>query len=146
MAQGFVNSGRLNALAGGSHKRNPVAPNVATFEELGVKGVDVDLWYAFFVHTQTSAPLVDRLNTEAGSILKLPGRPRVRGTAGQRAAAVPRATRSHGGAEREGRRAAKKVLRQDRRDEHGNGDAQRAQQDHQTDLTVITRSLGVVFG
>ena len=33
----------LTALAVGSPKRHPVAPMVATFEELGVKGVDVDL-------------------------------------------------------------------------------------------------------
>ena len=49
VAQGFVKSGRLMALAVGSAKRHPVAPDVATFDELGVKGVDVDLWYAFFV-------------------------------------------------------------------------------------------------
>ena len=34
IAQGFVASGRLNALAVGSTKRHPVAPTVATLEEL----------------------------------------------------------------------------------------------------------------
>ena len=72
VAQGFVNSGRLTALAVGSPKRHPVSPNVATFEELGAKGVDVDLWYAFFVPAKTNAAVVQRLNTELAAILKLP--------------------------------------------------------------------------
>jgi tripartite-type tricarboxylate transporter receptor subunit TctC len=70
IAQGFVNSGRLNAIAVGSPKRHPVAPTVATFEELGVNGVEVDLWYAFFVPGKTPSPVVSRLNTEISAILK----------------------------------------------------------------------------
>ena len=72
IAQNFVTSGKLTALAVGSPKRHPVSPNVATFEELGVKGVDVDLWYAFFTPAKTPAAVVGRLNTEISSILKLP--------------------------------------------------------------------------
>ncbi len=72
VAQGFVNSGRLNALAVGSPKRHPVSLNVATFEELGAKGVDVDLWYAFFVPSKTPSVAQQRLNTEISAILKLP--------------------------------------------------------------------------
>lgn len=70
IAQGFVNTGKLNALAVGSPKRHPVAPGVATFDALGVKGVDVDLWYAFFVPARTPASVVHRLNTEITAILK----------------------------------------------------------------------------
>ncbi len=72
IAQGFVNAGRLNALAVGSPKRHPVSPNTATFEEMGIKGVEVDLWYAFFTPSKTPAPVVNRLNTEIAAILKLP--------------------------------------------------------------------------
>jgi tripartite-type tricarboxylate transporter receptor subunit TctC len=72
VAQGFVNSGRLNALAVGSAKRHPVASSVATFDELGVKGVDVDLWYAFFLPARTPAPVVNRLNSEIVAIMNLP--------------------------------------------------------------------------
>ena len=72
IAQGMVSSGRLNAIAVGSPKRHPVAPTVATFEELGVKGVDVDLWYAFFVPSKTPSPVVNRLNNEIAAILKQP--------------------------------------------------------------------------
>jgi tripartite-type tricarboxylate transporter receptor subunit TctC len=72
IAQGFVNAGKLNALAVGSPKRHPVAPNVATFGEMGIKDIEVDLWYAFFAPNKTAAPVVTRLNTEIAAILKLP--------------------------------------------------------------------------
>jgi tripartite-type tricarboxylate transporter receptor subunit TctC len=72
IAQGFVNAGKLNALAVGSPKRHLVAPNVATFGELGIKEIEVDLWYAFFAPSKTAAPVVTRLNTEISTILKLP--------------------------------------------------------------------------
>lgn len=70
VAQGFVKSGRLNALAVGSNKRHPVAPDVPTFIELGYKDIDVDLWYAFFVPVKTPASVVTKLNSEFASILQ----------------------------------------------------------------------------
>jgi tripartite-type tricarboxylate transporter receptor subunit TctC len=70
IAQGFVKNGRLNALAVGSPKRHPVAPDVPTFEEMGVKRIDVDLWYAFFVPSKTPSAVVTRLNTELAAILR----------------------------------------------------------------------------
>ena len=72
VAQGFVKSGRLNALAVGSPKRHPSAPDVATFEELGIRGVEVDLWYAFFAPARTPASIVNRLNAELVSVLRQP--------------------------------------------------------------------------
>lgn len=86
IAQGFVNSGRLVALAVGSAKRHLLAPTVATFEELGVKGVDVDLWYAFFTPAKTPAAVVNRLNAEMVAIMKLPEVREVLGKAGMDAA------------------------------------------------------------
>jgi tripartite-type tricarboxylate transporter receptor subunit TctC len=70
IAQGFVKGGRLNALALGSPKRHPVAPDVPTFEEVGVKRIDVDLWYAFFVPSKTPSAVVARLNTEIAAIMR----------------------------------------------------------------------------
>ncbi|MES1979176.1 MAG: tripartite tricarboxylate transporter substrate binding protein [Pseudomonadota bacterium] len=72
VAQGFVTAGKLNALAVGSAKRNPAAPNVATLQELGMKGLNVDMWYGFFVPNRTPANVVSRLNTEIAAIMKLP--------------------------------------------------------------------------
>jgi tripartite-type tricarboxylate transporter receptor subunit TctC len=70
IAQGFVKTGKLNALAVGSLKRHPVAPDVPTFAELGYKNIDVDLWYAFFVPAKTPSTVVHKLNTELSSILQ----------------------------------------------------------------------------
>jgi tripartite-type tricarboxylate transporter receptor subunit TctC len=72
VAQGFVNSGKLTALAVGSPARHPVAPAVATIDEQGLKGVNVDMWYAFFVPGKTPGPVVSRLNTEIAAVMKLP--------------------------------------------------------------------------
>ncbi len=86
IAQGLVTAGRLNALAVGSPKRHPVSPNVATLEELGVKGVEVDLWYAFFAPSKTPAPVLARLNGEIAAILRLPEVRELLGRAGMDAA------------------------------------------------------------
>lgn len=72
VAQGFVTAGKLNGLAVGSAKRNPAAPTVETMQELGMKGLNVDMWYGFFVPTRTPATVVSRLNTEIAAIMKLP--------------------------------------------------------------------------
>jgi len=72
VAQGFVTAGKLNALAVGSAKRNSAAPSVETMQELGMKGLDVDMWYGFFVPTRTPDNVVTRLNTEITAIMKLP--------------------------------------------------------------------------
>ncbi|MDO9148048.1 MAG: tripartite tricarboxylate transporter substrate binding protein [Hydrogenophaga sp.] len=87
IAQGLVKAGKLNALAVGSLKRHPVSPDVATFGELGVKDVEVDLWYAFFSPAKTPAPVVNRLNTEIAAILRLPEVRDLLGRAGMDAAA-----------------------------------------------------------
>ena len=87
IAQGFVKGGRLNALALGSPKRHPVAPDVPTFEEVGVKRIDVDLWYAFFVPSKTPASVVTRLNTEMVAILRQPEVKELLGKAGLDASA-----------------------------------------------------------
>ena len=87
IAQGFVKSGRLNALAVGSPKRHPVAPDVPTFDEVGVKRIDVDLWYAFFVPSKTPATVITRLNTEMAAILRQPEVKDILGKAGMDASA-----------------------------------------------------------
>ena len=86
VAQGFVNSGRLVALAVGSDKRHPVAPTVSTFAEQGVKGVDVDLWYALYAPARTPPSVARRLNTELVAIMQLPEVRDVLGKAGMDAA------------------------------------------------------------
>jgi tripartite-type tricarboxylate transporter receptor subunit TctC len=86
IAQGFVNSGQLNALAVGSVKRHPVAPLVPTFVELGYKKIDVDLWYAFFLPAKTPQAIVDRYNKELSAIINTPEIKEILGKAGLDAA------------------------------------------------------------
>ncbi len=72
VAQGFVSSGKLTALAVAGTKRHPIAPSVATIQEMGVKGVNIDMWCAFFAPGKTPASAVNRLNTEIATIMNLP--------------------------------------------------------------------------
>ena len=86
IAQGFVNGGKLNALAVGSPKRHPVSPNVPAFSELGFKGIDVEMWYAFYVPVKAPQTVVDRLNKELVAVIKMPEVRDVLGRAGLDAA------------------------------------------------------------
>jgi tripartite-type tricarboxylate transporter receptor subunit TctC len=72
VAQGFVKDGKLVALAVGSPKRHPVAPQVPTLAELGLKDTNVDMWYAYFVPTKTPAAVTARLHDEIAAVLQLP--------------------------------------------------------------------------
>ena len=87
VAQGFVKSGKLNALAVGSTKRHPVAAEVPTFLELGYKDIDVDLWYAFFVPTKTPAATVSKLHADLSAIILQPTVKEILGKAGLDASA-----------------------------------------------------------
>lgn len=82
VAQGMVKSGRLLALAVGSPLRHQLAPDVPTVQELGVKGVNVDMWYAFFVPNKTPDSVIQRLNKEFVDILRLSDVSGVLGKAG----------------------------------------------------------------
>lgn len=68
----FVKAGRLKALAVGSAKRHPTAPDLPTLQEVGVKGADVDMWYAFLAPKGTPQPVVTRLDKELATILAQP--------------------------------------------------------------------------
>ncbi len=49
---------------------------------MGVKRIDVDLWYAFFAPSKTPAAFVTRLNTEMAAILRQPDVKDILGKAG----------------------------------------------------------------
>ena len=57
-----VKAGRLKPLGMASTKRHPVLPDVPTLEEQGLKGLDTNNWYAFFVSSKTPASVVADLN------------------------------------------------------------------------------------
>lgn len=61
----YVESKRLTALAITGRKRSPQLPQVPTFQESGVGGMDVGLWFALLAPAGTPRDIIARLNSEA---------------------------------------------------------------------------------
>ena len=59
---GFVRSGQLKAIGIAAPRRHPLLPEVKTFDEMGVKGVDSDNWYALFTTKAVPTAEIDRIN------------------------------------------------------------------------------------
>lgn len=71
-AKPYIDSGRLKPLAVTTNKRSSVLPNVPTVAESGIKGYELNGWYAVFVPAKTPQPIVNRLNAELVKALKQP--------------------------------------------------------------------------
>jgi len=69
VAMPLIKAGRLKPLAAGAKQRNPSAPDVPTLDELGYKGIDVEMWYAFYTPRGTPPAVVAKLNAEMRAIL-----------------------------------------------------------------------------
>ena len=69
VAMPHVKAGKLKPLGVGSAKRHPSAPDLPTLGEAGIKGAEVEMWYAYMAPKGTPAPIVNRLNTELKTIL-----------------------------------------------------------------------------
>lgn len=54
---GYINDGRLKALATTSAKRSSLAPNIPTMAEAGINGYDVAIWYGFVAPKRTPEPI-----------------------------------------------------------------------------------------
>lgn len=59
---GHIKGGKLKAIAIAAPKRHPLLPEVKTFEEMGVPGVDSDNWYALFAAKGTPAAEAERVS------------------------------------------------------------------------------------
>ncbi len=68
----YINAGKLKALGIAASKRHPLLPNVKTFNEMGIPGVDSDNWYALFAAKGTSAADLDRVNQAVRRTLNNP--------------------------------------------------------------------------
>jgi tripartite-type tricarboxylate transporter receptor subunit TctC len=66
-----VKAGRLKALAVGSAKRSPAAPDIPTVAE-SVPGFEYVTWYGLFAPSATPKPIVARLNQAVVKSLALP--------------------------------------------------------------------------
>lgn len=57
----FIKDGRLKALAYGGSKRSPELPDVPTFAQAGLKGMETGSWYSLAVPAKTPPAVVERL-------------------------------------------------------------------------------------
>ena len=67
-----IQSGKLRALAAASAKRNPLTPNAPTFDERGIKGMHISLWYGMQAPAATPAVVISRLNAALRKVLEAP--------------------------------------------------------------------------
>jgi tripartite-type tricarboxylate transporter receptor subunit TctC len=68
----FVTAGKLRVLAAASPERHRLLPDIPTFAELGLPGMDIALWYGIAAPAGTPRPIVQRLNAELVKILDMP--------------------------------------------------------------------------
>ncbi|MGI4778598.1 MAG: Bug family tripartite tricarboxylate transporter substrate binding protein [Janthinobacterium lividum] len=58
----FIKGGKLKPIGIAASKRNPILPEVKTFEEMGIAGVDSDNWYGLFAAKGTPGDVLDAMN------------------------------------------------------------------------------------
>ena len=68
----FARAGKLNVIAVSGEKRSILAPDSPSFAELGLKNLDIDLYFWFAAPRGTPPDILARFNREAGAILALP--------------------------------------------------------------------------
>ncbi|MBI3915539.1 MAG: tripartite tricarboxylate transporter substrate binding protein [Betaproteobacteria bacterium] len=67
-----VQAGRLRALAVASAKRQTLLPDVPTMQESGVPDFEVNSWYGVCAPAATPVALLDKLNADIHSVLRIP--------------------------------------------------------------------------
>ena len=69
----FAQAGKVRMLAVTGATRNPLAPDVPTFREQGIKVMDnVDAWYAVMAPARTPPELLERLNKDFVEVMNMP--------------------------------------------------------------------------
>ncbi|WP_114639009.1 Bug family tripartite tricarboxylate transporter substrate binding protein [Polynucleobacter necessarius] len=68
----YLNTNRVRGLAVTGAKRNPAAPNIPTFKELGFNGFDGQQWYGVVGPANLPPTIVTKLNAELNKVLALP--------------------------------------------------------------------------
>src|SRR4051812_28889150 len=63
---------KITIIASTGAKRSTALPDVPTFGELGVKGVEATGWFGFFAPAKTPKPIVDALNRAINKALQSP--------------------------------------------------------------------------
>jgi tripartite-type tricarboxylate transporter receptor subunit TctC len=67
-----VQSGRLRAIAITTATRASQMPSVPTIQEAGFPGYDVSSWQGVCAPASTPVPLLDKLNTDINTVLRMP--------------------------------------------------------------------------
>src|SRR6185436_12915481 len=65
-----VRAGKVRALGVTARKRSPLAPDVPTIDEAGVKGYEMGYWFAAYVPAKTPPATVKRLNELLANAVK----------------------------------------------------------------------------
>jgi|1186.fasta_scaffold31666_3 tripartite-type tricarboxylate transporter receptor subunit TctC len=69
-AHAQLKAGKLRALAVSSTARFPGTPDIPSAVEAGIGGMEAKLWFGLFAPAKTPAPIVAKLNTAVGEILR----------------------------------------------------------------------------
>jgi tripartite-type tricarboxylate transporter receptor subunit TctC len=69
---GFIQSGRLKALAVASSKRLAILPDVPTFAEVGLAPVNESSWFGLVAPAKTPADVINRIQAACAKILAMP--------------------------------------------------------------------------
>jgi tripartite-type tricarboxylate transporter receptor subunit TctC len=67
-----IKAGKIRPLAVTTTKRAVSLPEVPTIEEAGIKGYEANNWYGLLAPARTPRPIIDRLNKEFITALRLP--------------------------------------------------------------------------
>ena len=65
-------SGKLRALAISGEQRSAALPDVPTFTEAGLTGIDIKFWFGLMAPAQTPNDIVQKLSTQVTELLNLP--------------------------------------------------------------------------
>jgi tripartite-type tricarboxylate transporter receptor subunit TctC len=68
----LIKAGKLRALGVTTPERTPIAPDIPSIAEAGLKGYDMTNWYGLLAPSATSRETIVKLNAEVVRILKLP--------------------------------------------------------------------------
>ena len=71
-AIGYIRAGKVRPLAVTSAKRSAELPDVPTFAEAGIPGLEMATWYALYAPAKTPKDIVARLQAAVAAILKMP--------------------------------------------------------------------------
>ncbi|HEU0289247.1 MAG TPA: tripartite tricarboxylate transporter substrate-binding protein, partial [Burkholderiales bacterium] len=68
----LIKAGKLRALGVTTPERTPIAPEIPSIAEAGLKGFDMTNWYGMLVPATTPREVTVKLNSELARALKLP--------------------------------------------------------------------------